>query len=98
MFPTDLVHLQVLPGTFAGKKAIVELQRRVLVRYQAAPISQPPYWQHMRHAMQGDGAAAEEEVSFEFHRQRFCYDPSSNSFEKLKYPTRVGAGIRFALY
>ena len=34
--PTALVPLQVLPGTFAGKKDMVKLQRRVLVRYQAA--------------------------------------------------------------
>jgi len=40
--------------------------------------------------MQGEGTGAEEEISFEFHRQRFCYDQTTNMFEKLKYPTRVG--------
>ena len=39
--------------------------------------------------MQVEGAGAEEEISFEFHRQRFCYDQTTNMFEKLKYPTRV---------
>ena len=39
--------------------------------------------------MQGEGSAAEQEISFEFHRQRFCYNNRVNAFEKLKYPTRV---------
>lgn len=63
---SQATHCKVLPGTFAGKKDIVEVQRRAV----------------------GEGAGAEEEISFEFHRQRFCYDQTSNMFEKLKYPTR----------
>lgn len=47
-----IVHLQVLPGTFAGKKDMVELQRRVLVRDQAElNLLSLLVCEHMIHAM-----------------------------------------------
>lgn len=36
LVPHALCSVQVVPGTFAGKKSMVELQRRTLVRYQSA--------------------------------------------------------------
>ena len=29
------------------------------------------------------------ELSFDFRKQRFCYDPVANSFDKLAYPVQV---------
>lgn len=49
------------------------------------PIGIPCYACHV----QGEGTGAEKETSFEFHRQRFCYNDSIHMFEKLKFPTRV---------
>ena len=44
--------------------------------------------------IQGEGTTDEQEISFEFHRQRFCFDQKTRCFEKLKYPTRVQTSIR----
>lgn len=43
--------------------------------------------------MKGEGHGAERETSFEFHRQRFCYNENVHMFEKLKFPTRVGTSL-----
>lgn len=43
--------------------------------------------------LQGEGPGAEAETSFEFHRQRFCYNESIHMFEKLKFPTRVCSNL-----
>lgn len=38
-----------------------------------------------------------EELSFDFRRQRFVYQPESHTFEKLRFPDKVGA-VRLAEY
>lgn len=39
--------------------------------------------------LQKEGVLEEDELSFEFRRQRFVYLPDSNKFEKLRFPDKV---------
>ena len=35
------------------------------------------------------GEKGDSELSFEFRKQRFCYDTQQGAFNKLKYPTQA---------
>lgn len=80
-----------MPGTITGKKDIVDMQHRILVSacdttFLGNERGNPSITLCM---LQGEGPGAEAETSFEFHRQRFCYNETIHMFEKLKFPTRV---------
>lgn len=34
-------------------------------------------------------AAGDTEISFEFRKQRYCFSPERNSFDRLQFPDRV---------
>lgn len=46
----------------------------------------------LSHPLQKEGITETEELSFDFRRQRFVYDPSRHAFEKLRFPDKVGGG------
>ena len=39
--------------------------------------------------MQGEGADAEEEISFVYRKQRFVYNEEAHCFKKLEFPVEV---------
>jgi hypothetical protein len=42
--------------------------------------------------LQREGLRETEELGFEYRRQRFVYAADTHTFEKLRYPVKVGLG------
>ena len=50
----------------------------------------------LRSALQTDGSSSQAEISFEYRKHHFIYNSEQHSFEKLKYPVKVGTGLSAA--